>query len=201
MPPPHQQHRTRQPPDHTPKEAVCPDVVVKPGPLPHPPALQELAAEMVYLGIALGKTREISEPREGGSHGLHGIPVEPVRIEIGPVGQKRVLLCIDIIPVLTAFRIKTAMSLGRHGINTLYTDVPRQDGIQPVDHLLLHNSFKVKVKIVLQRVNAGIGPGSPGHDNLLPEKNGKCFFYLFLYGSGIGLDLETTVGRSPVRNL
>ncbi len=50
-------------------------------------------------------------------------------------------------------------------------------------------------------MNPGIRTGSARHHDRLPEKNHKCFFYFFLNGIGIGLNLKSAVGSALYRKV
>jgi hypothetical protein len=107
--------------------------------------------------------------------------IQLVRVEIGPVIQKRVLLPIDVVPVFPADGIKAAMGTLPHGRYAFQHDVAGKDGIDVIKFVRIYNVLKIKVKIVLQSMDARICPGGPCEAELLPEKGLQGLLYLRLY--------------------
>ena len=85
------------------------------------------------------------------------------------------------------------MGIGGNGVSTLDADIRRQECVDVVKDTLFYNSFVIKVKEVLQRVNASIRPGASGQHNPLPEEDAKSLFDFLLDRVGILLDLKPAV--------
>ena len=130
--PPHLQHGAHQPSYHTPQKPVGDDLVHQTIIFNDPPALPDGANKCLHLGIPLGKRGKIGMTENDGCRSLQLLPVQPVGKEISPVIKEWVLFAIDIVPVLPAERVKSAMVLLPYGKNILQHDIPGKDGIDVI---------------------------------------------------------------------
>ena len=121
------------------------------------------------------------------------LPIEGIWVEPGPVRQERVLLAIQVIPVLPAKRIVAAMGVGGHGADTLDYDIRGKDRIHVIEHLILDNSLVVKMEKVLHRMNTRVGTGGAGEGDGLSVEDLQGFFHFLLDRGGVVLDLKSAI--------
>ena len=194
--PPHLQHGSHQPTDHSPEEPVSFYPVNQAAVLLLPAAFIDVAKKGLRLAVPLGKRGEIPAFGNKGGGSLHFLPIEGIGEKIRPVDQERILLPVNKIPVLPANGIKTAMGVGRNGIKILKDDIPGQQRIDIIKRPGIHNSLKINMKKILPGMNPSIRAGGSRQRQGLPEKNGQGLFHLLLDGGRVVLDLESTVIRS-----
>src|SRR5664279_1615425 len=104
-------------------------------------------AVVIDLGISLGKTGKIAKVFQPGSNSFQKLPVQRVRVKIGPVGPEWVLLIIYKIPVFATFSIKSAVRTFGYRKNPPNTYVAGQNGIQAIHQFRIQVFINIKVKI------------------------------------------------------
>src|SRR5258708_10188152 len=93
-----------------------------------PIAFIDSTEEGLDLGISLGKSGKIPEPRYEAGSPLHLLQIKGIREEISPVCQERIFFAIDIVAIFPADRIKTAVSIRSNPLDILQSNIAPKDG-------------------------------------------------------------------------
>lgn len=133
------------------------------------------------------------EFREDGGGRLEPSEIEGIGVVPGPVCQERVLFPVQIVAVFPAEGIIAAVGIIGDGADALENDVGRQDRIDVIDGTVFYNSLVIKMKIVLEGMDAAVRAGRAGKEAWLAEEDGKRLLYLLLDRRCVVLDLKSAV--------
>lgn len=160
--PAHPKHGARQCPHHPPQKTVPPYHINRPVVCGLPATFQQHTVEGLHLCIPLAETGEVCVLQQHIRSLRHQRNIKRIGEKISPVDQERLLPPANMIPVRPAHRIKAAMGGISYPPQAFDRQVIRQHRIQVVDHPVFQLQRRIKMKIVLQRMDPRIRAGRAG---------------------------------------